>query len=146
MSIRIEWDAIKARVNGSPYEMGEPFLFILPHGGRLLLLSVIQRLTWEASFRTAGYDYSDWDELQAIVEETTQGLMETEQVNLITEQLTRIADAIEGIEGEGNAGSSIDALTAVLTALDPRLAALLQLVNGIEDVMGGSVELPPPSE
>ena len=72
MSIRINWPQIVSQL-GASYDA--PTVFILPSAGRQLLLSVTNRMTWEATFRTDNYDFSDWDNLQALIAQTEYGLM-----------------------------------------------------------------------
>ena len=79
---------------GSP-DVGEPFLFILPHGGRLLLMSILDILRYRATYRIEGYDYTDFDELQSIVEATDRGLMDGESVYEIAEAIRYLADSLE---------------------------------------------------
>ena len=136
---RVDWQNIKQTVEASGYDGREPFLFVMPHYGRHLLLAIMERLEWPATFRDFGYDFSDWDELQAIVAETHAGLMWMEQVNLIVAKLEEIRQAIEDMGATG----SDDALIGILAALDPRLAALVATVDAIENVLGGDYEPPP---
>lgn len=100
MSLRIDWNQILDRIGsvGST----EPILFLLPAGGRELLLSVAPRLTWEATFRVGDYDYADWDELQAIVSLTEYGLMSgvpmQDLIDAINNQTQQLSNAIAGID------------------------------------------------
>lgn len=128
------------------FDSSEPFLFILPAAGRRALLSMAELLTWDSTW----VEIAEWggqgrtpltDRQKAIVDATIDGLMEFEQVNEITAKLEEIRQAIEGQTPE-QLGDNIDALTGVLALLDPRLAVLIQILDGIEDVLGG-VEEPP---
>jgi len=93
-AIRIDWQNIKNEVIGNGQSVDEPFLFVLPHGGRHLLMSIIDTLKYQATYRIEGYDYADWDSLLSMVELTHLGLMEGEQVNSIAESITYLADKI----------------------------------------------------
>jgi len=93
-AIRIDWQNIKNEVIGNGESIDEPFLFVLPHGGRHLLMSIIDTLKYQATYRIEDYDYADWDALLAMVELTHLGLMEGEQVNSIAESITYLADKI----------------------------------------------------
>ncbi len=138
---RVDWQSIKQIVAASPYDGGEPFLFVIPHYGRHLLLALADRLEWEASFRDFGYDFSDWDYLQDIVAETHAGLMEMEQVNLIVAKLEEIRQEIQLLrESQSTGDNSLSDLVDVLSLLDPRVAALTQAVDAIETVLGGDYE------
>lgn len=146
MSIRIDWDSIKQTIEASGYDAREPFLFVMPHAGRHLLLAIADRLEWEASFRGFDYSYDDWDELQAIVADTHKGLMEMEQVNLIVTALNEIRDAIQALTAEAaDDDSTMETIADGIGLIDPRLGLLLEGVNAIEDLLGGSWE-PSPNE
>lgn len=67
---RIDWQTIRDR-----FSPDEPILFCLPRRFQQLLLSDIDRLTWEATFREYGYDFADWDDLQTTVELGTAQLL-----------------------------------------------------------------------
>lgn len=141
MTVRVNWPHIMDTIEASGYDPREPFLFILPHAGRHLLLAIADRLEWQASFRDFGYNFADWDELQDIVAETHHGLMEMEQVNLIVAKLEEIRQELELMRQATQDTSEFDALDAIgvaVTAIDPRLGVLLEAVNAIEDLMGGS--------
>lgn len=98
MSVRIDWLQILNRL-GSSYD--DPFLFVLPNAGRNLLLAMTDRLTWEATFREAGYDFTDWDELQALVAQTDKGLIEgvsmDELITAIENGFTDLTNALNGL-------------------------------------------------
>lgn len=66
---RINWTAIKQRV------ANDTLLFALDRRWQQLLLAVCEDFTWTATFKTAGYDYADWDTLQGVVEKGTFDLM-----------------------------------------------------------------------
>lgn len=126
-------------------DSSEPFLFMLPAAGRRALLSLSERLLWDATWIRIeeGQQYREplSDRQKAIMAATRGGLMEVEQVNKITEKLEEIRQAIEGQTPE-ELGDNIDALTSVLALLDPRLATLITILDSIDDVLGG-VEEPP---
>jgi len=67
---RINWTAIKQRITEN-----DTLLFVLDRHWQQLLLSVVENFTWTATFKTAGYDYSDWDDLQRVVAKGTDDLM-----------------------------------------------------------------------
>lgn len=96
MAIRVDWPTIRDEIINNQGAIDAPFLFILPHAGRHLLMAIIDQLRWEATYRYKGhgYDFSDWDELQAIVEATHYGLMDGEEVNQIAESITYLADTL----------------------------------------------------
>lgn len=134
---RIDWQQIKRTIEASPYQGGEPFLFIVPHFGRHLLLSLADRLEWEATYRDFGYDFSDWDYLQTIVAETHSGLMAMEQVNLIVAKLEEIRAEIALLRESGG-DTLMGELVEAVGLLDPRLGTLIAVVDSIENVLGGT--------
>jgi len=73
-TVRVDWQAIKAKWGS---EVGELHLALLPKGAAQLLLAIADRLHWEATYRIEGYDFADWDELQAIVDLGLGGLTDT---------------------------------------------------------------------
>lgn len=93
-ALRVDWQKIKADTEANGFVINEPFVFVLPHVGRHLLMSIIDILKYEATYRIEGYDYSDYDELQAIVEMTHYGLMEGEKVGEISEAIVYMADKL----------------------------------------------------
>jgi hypothetical protein len=97
MADRVDWPSISKLIEASGYLPEEPFLFVLPHAGRHLLLAIAERLEWRATYndKQHGYDFADWDELQALVAATHAGLMEMEQVNLIVAKLEEIREELE---------------------------------------------------
>jgi hypothetical protein len=140
MSERVDWPTIKEIIAASDYDIQEPFLFVLPHAGRHLLLALAQRLEWKATYsdKSHGYNYSDWDELQAIVAATHAGLMEMEQVNLIVAKLEEIRQELELLRGATGDTEALDLIADGVGLLDPRLNMLLQGLDAIENLMGGS--------
>ncbi len=96
MAIRVDWPTIRDGIINNQGAIDAPFLFILPHAGRHLLMAIIDQLRWQATYRYKGhgYDFSDWDELQSIVEATHYGLMDGEEVNQIAESITYLADTL----------------------------------------------------
>jgi hypothetical protein len=87
-TVRIDWEAIKARWGS---EVDELHLALLPKGAAQLLLAISDRLQWEATYRIAGYDFSDWDELQTIVDLGLGGLTDTVRLS----DLLTLVDDIE---------------------------------------------------
>lgn len=69
-ALRIDWEGIRDR-----FAPDEPVLFCLPRRYQQLLLSYVDVLTWEATYRDRGWDFSDWDDLQDVVEAGTVGLL-----------------------------------------------------------------------
>ena len=92
---RINWPQISNRIGSS---IDEPILFILPSGGRELLLSIAPRLTWEATYRTDGYDFADWDDLQGVVSTTEDGLMDGVKMSELIATLGLIVQAIRDLQ------------------------------------------------
>jgi len=85
---RIDWQAIKARWNTET----EVFhLALLPKGAAQLFLAICDRLQWEATYRIEGYDYSDWDDLQRIVDLGIAGLTDTMRLS----DLLSLVDGVE---------------------------------------------------
>ncbi len=68
---------------------------MITNGMRNALLSLIDVLTYRATWDIAGYDYSDWDVLQSFVATLGDELMKDEKMSDITEALDRIAIAID---------------------------------------------------
>lgn len=87
---RVSWPTIKARSS----QEDAPFLFVLPDGGRFLLLAIVEWFRWEATYRLDNYDFSDWDELQAIVEATIAGLLEGVPMHDLIVSTNAISQAI----------------------------------------------------
>lgn len=137
---RIDWQSIKQLVTASGYDGRELFLFAIPHYGRHLLLAIMERLEWRATFREFGYDFSDWDELQEVVAETHAALMWMEQMNLIVEKLEEIRAELELLRTAEGSDDTLQDLVNAIGLIDPRLGTLVQTVNAIEDVLGGSFE------
>ena len=96
--MRIDWPHIKNKIFGVSVDADTPYLFVIPHGGRHLLLAMTERLKWRATFRTDGYDYSDWDDLQAVVAATEQGLMGETKMSDLIDILTQIYNAIRALQ------------------------------------------------
>lgn len=67
---RIDWNAIKQRVSN------DTLLFALDRHWQQLLLATVESYQWEATYRTGGYDYADWDTLRGVVEKGTFDLMD----------------------------------------------------------------------
>lgn len=84
MSIRVNWPIIKAKAAGAP---APAVLVELTEAQRLLLLSMTVPLSWEATYRIDGYDYSDWDELDALVADLTYRLMSSMSTNQLVDTI-----------------------------------------------------------
>lgn len=126
-------------------DSSEPFLFVLPAAGRRALLSLSELLTWEATWievdPASGRQIRTplTDRQQAIIDATRDGLMEFEQVNLIVAKLEEIRQEIELLRSAStNDDTTLELIATGVGALDPRLALLLEGVDAIENLMGGS--------
>lgn len=87
--VRIDWTAIK---NATPDE--ESILFI---NRRVLaiLASIWHTFDWEATFRTGGYDYSDWDYLQRLLAGGELGIGDPVPASTLWDYLTAILNAMQ---------------------------------------------------
>lgn len=90
--LRVNWQWIKA--NGNE----DPFAFVFSSLQRDLILSIIDRLEWRATYDTNGYDYSDYDELSDIVQEAKSELLKGWNVNEITEAINNLSAIVAGIQ------------------------------------------------
>jgi len=72
---RYDWVAALQRIDEAGENPASFCLYCLPIAGAQMLGALIERLHWRASFRVDDYDYSDWEFLQDIVENTEIGLM-----------------------------------------------------------------------
>lgn len=95
MADRIDWMKIKSML-GVSYDA--PYFFVLPNAGRQLLHAMVHRLEWEATYREFGYDFGDFDELQAIVADTQTGLMDGVNMHELLAMLELVVEAIQGIK------------------------------------------------
>jgi hypothetical protein len=96
MSIRVDWQKIKDQIGVS--NLDTPILFMLPSAGRQLLLAMTERLTYEATYRLPGYDYSDFDELQSIVATLENGLMEGINMQDIVNAIDRLTEQVSELQ------------------------------------------------
>lgn len=90
--MRIDWQRIRSESGGS-----ELVLLAIPRDGVRLLLSVMEPLEWMATFRSSGYDFADWDDLQAVVAKTTLGLMEHQMLSTIVSAINSLTTAVENL-------------------------------------------------
>jgi hypothetical protein len=91
---RIDWQAIKARWS-SDYD--QLHLALLPKGFASAVLAIAERFQWEATYRINDYDYSDWDELQAVVDLGIGGLTDTMRLSDLIGVLDGIEPALEAL-------------------------------------------------
>lgn len=68
-------------------------LALLPKGFASIVLALAERFQWEATYRDSDYDFSDWDELQAIVDLGLAGLTDTVRLS----DLLGYVDEVEGL-------------------------------------------------
>lgn len=66
--VRIDWQAIKAAIGD------QDVLIILNHRVAGILAALWHILEWEATYRTEGYDYADWDYLQRLLSESEENI------------------------------------------------------------------------
>lgn len=91
---RVDWNAIK----GALADVNAPYVFIIPDGARQLLLSIADKLSWRATYRGLGYDYSDWDELQALQSAGVAGLLGGIPLSQLIEYIDDIEDLLRGMQ------------------------------------------------
>jgi hypothetical protein len=72
--LRLDWQAIVTKLEALGVEPNASCLICIPVAGVYLLSALAERLEWRATYRVADYDYSDWDDLYQIVEDTIGGL------------------------------------------------------------------------
>lgn len=153
MTVRlIVSDIFRDDIEGS--DSSEPFLFILPAAGRRALLSISEQLDYAASWvelnKHGGMERIPLSDRQrAIIDATRDGLLEFEQVNEIVEKLEEIRAELELLRGATTGDDyMLDLIATGVGAIDPRLGILIEAVNAVENIMGGSweppVEMPPP--
>ena len=104
-ALRVDWQKIRDGIETNGLSVDSPFVFVLPHAGRHLLMSVIDILKYQATYRINGYPYDDWDSLLSLVELTHYGLMEGEQVGEIGDAIRYLADKLS--ENFPNVGTNI---------------------------------------
>jgi len=107
-TVRVDWQAIKARWGS---QVGDFHLALLPKGACQLLLAIADRLHWEATYRIEGYDYSDWDELQEIVDLGLGGLTDTVRLADLLAHVDELEPILRQIRDRPCCGESpLDAL------------------------------------
>jgi hypothetical protein len=86
--IQNDWVTIKAK-------MGDrTALYALTTAQASLLLSIAPQLTWRKTYRAFGYDFSDWDYLQAEVADLQRGLMMPVYIDDLIGKLDELTDAV----------------------------------------------------
>lgn len=86
--IQLDWLKIKGRLGD------RTALFALTTAQASLLLSISEQLEWRKTYRAFGYDFSDWDYLQAEVADLQRGLMMPVYIDNLVGQLGQMTDAI----------------------------------------------------
>jgi len=90
--IQLEWAKIKARLAG----LG--MLYSFSDRQAALLMSLAEQLTWRKSFDLPGYDFSDWDDLQADVADLQRALMMSVSLADLLAKMDDIIAAVNAIE------------------------------------------------
>lgn len=86
--IQNDWLTIKAKFGD------RSALYALTTAQASLLLSIAPQLTWEKTYRAFGYDFADWDYLQAEVADLQRGLTMPVYIDDLVSQLKKMTDAI----------------------------------------------------
>lgn len=86
--IQNDWLTIKAKFGDVTA------LYALTTAQASLLLSIAPQLEWEKTYRAFGYDYADWDYLQAEVADLQRGLTMPVYIDDLVSQLKQMTDAI----------------------------------------------------
>lgn len=97
--IRVDWEKIKARWGS---EVSELHLALVPKGFAQLVLAIQERLHWRATYRIDGYDFSDWDDLQAIVDYGLAGLTDTMRLSDLIQLLDDVEPLLAAIRDKDN--------------------------------------------
>lgn len=87
-AIRIDWQTIKTRYASN---LVDAYLVVVPRVFASLVLAIQERLHWRATYRIDGYDYADWDELQAIIDTGLAGLTD----GIMLQELLDNTDGLE---------------------------------------------------
>lgn len=97
---RTNWRQIVAR-NGTPENIGRPFVFILKNAGRDLLLSIFDTLIYRATYseNVPLLNEEEFDELQAIVADTKDGLIGGVPLNELTDRLDLLIAGVDALCG-----------------------------------------------
>lgn len=85
---KIDWTELKTRA------LDRSGLFALTQRQADLLLSMSEVLTWESTFRTAGYDFADYDTLQAEIADAQRGLIMPVYLDDFMDRLDVMTEAI----------------------------------------------------
>lgn len=86
--IQNDWLTIKAKFGD------RTALYALTTAQASLLLSIAPQLEWEKTYRAFGYDFADWDYLQAEVADLQRGLTMPVYIDDLVSQLKQMTDAI----------------------------------------------------
>lgn len=95
--LRVDWLLLKARMTAAGKNPAAVCLFCLTEAGRHLILSIVERLQWEATYRVEGYDFSDWDTLQDYVEDTIAELSMADCSSIVTEITNAVTNNVQTI-------------------------------------------------
>lgn len=84
---RFDWELLKTRMGQAGESPTDPCLICIPKAGAKILVALMERLRWKATYRVGDYDYYDWDDLQNIVDETEEGM--SVQCDSLVAQITQ---------------------------------------------------------
>jgi len=90
--IRIDWPRIK-----EVYPEDELCVTLMTKRASSVLASLLHVLEWKATFDVEGYDYDDWDELQAILSEADYELGEAMPLSQIIPLFDEVEDLLRAL-------------------------------------------------
>lgn len=93
--IQLDWEKIKGRFDGRTQ------LFAFTDQQAALLLSLSEQLTWDKTYRVAGYDFADRDYLEAEVADTQRNLMMGVDLADLLTYIDDIEDLLEALQTIG---------------------------------------------
>jgi hypothetical protein len=94
--VAVDWENVKSRL------ADDTALFALTVRQSAILLSISEQLTWEASFRTNGYDFSDWDTLQSEVADLQAQLAMPVDLSTLIQHVDEIEDLLRLLQSTGD--------------------------------------------
>lgn len=72
--LRVDWPLISNKMEADGVDPSASCLVCMPVASVYLLQAICERLTWKATYRTGGYDFDDWEDLQTYAEDAQEAL------------------------------------------------------------------------
>lgn len=94
--IRFDWPLILEKIDEAGLTPASYCLVCMNEATRQLFLAFSERLKWRASFRVEDYDYSDWDTLQALIDEGINNMAACDEVvsSIVTNVVNQVNQTI----------------------------------------------------